>query len=413
MFYRSERGSRLGHTAISTLRHRDFRLLWLGQLVSMIGDQMQSVAIGWHVFILTDSTLHVGMVGLARALPLMALSFAGGTMADLVSRKRVMLGANGVMMMATMVLVISTATGTVTPWVIYLVSLVSGATIAFESPARQAIVPNLVPRAELANALTLNSILRHTANVAGPGIGGVVVGFLGLSTAYGINAASFLAVIGALLLMGPVSGSRRESSGRWDAVLGGLRYARSEPLVLRPMLLDFVVTCLRSYRPLLPVFARDILVVGPEGLGLLHSASAAGALMGGVLLGAVGPLKRAVTFMLLAYAAEGVFVMGFGISPSFALSLLVLCGYGMADVVSEVLRSTIVQLNTPDDVRGRVSALGSMFEQGGPQLGQLQMGATASIVGPIPAAVIGGMATVLAVAGFALWLPVGRQRRTS
>ena len=388
--------------ALATLRHRDFRLLWFGQLISTIGDQMQAVGIAWHIFILTDSTLHVGLVGLARVIPFMLLSFIGGAFADMVSRKRLILVTHVLLMAATGVLVLTTATGTVTPAIMYAVSVVSGAASAFDNPARQAIIPNLVPRSELANAMTMNTVLRQTATVLGPGIGGLVIGLFGLAPTYAVNALSFLAVILALLMMSEVPAPKRGAAKGWDTVLGGLRYVRGEPLVLAPLLLDFIVTCLRSYRSVLPVFARDILAVGPQGLGWLHSASSAGALAGALMLGVTGEIKHKIAVMLLAYASEGLFLIGFGLSSVFSFSLLMLFGFGIGDVVSEVLRMTIVQLQTPDNLRGRVTALSSMFTQGGPQLGQVQMGAVAEVAGPVAATLIGGSAVVLAVGGFAL-----------
>ena len=387
--------------ALATLRHRDFRLLWLGQLVSTIGDQMQSVAIAWQVFVLTDSSLHVGLIGLSRVVPFLLLSFVGGAVADIVSRKRLILSTQSTLMASTVALVFATATGRVTPGFIYAISVISGAASAFDGPARQSILPNLVPRAELANAMTLQTILRQTATIAGPGIGGVVIGLFGLTATYAINAATFLAVILALILMSVIPAPKRGTVKGWDTVLGGLRYVRSEPLVLGPLLLDFVVTCLRSYRSLLPVFARDILAVGPQGLGLLHSAGSVGALAAAFIMGAIGEVKHKFAVMILAYASQGIFLIGFGLSSTFYISLLMLAGYGVGNVVSEVMRNTIVQLKTPDHLRGRVSALGSMFTSGGPQLGQVQMGAVASLIGPIGATMIGGIAVVLGCAAFA------------
>ncbi len=387
--------------ALATLRHRDFRLLWFGQLISTIGDQMQSVAIAWQIFVLTDSSLHVGLVGLSRVVPFLLLSFIGGAVADIVSRKKLILVTQSILMASTIALVFATAAGTVTPGFIYAISVISGAASAFDGPARQSILPNLVPRNELANAMTLHTILRQTATIIGPGIGGVVIGLFGLAATYAINVGSFLAVILALILMSVVPAPKRGSVKGWDTVLGGLRYVRGAPLVLTPLLLDFVVTCLRSYRSVLPVFARDILAVGPQGLGLLHSAGSVGALGAAVAMGAIGDIKHKIPVMILGYASQGVFLAGFGLSSNFALSLLMLASYGVGNVVSEVMRNTIVQLKTPDNLRGRVSALSSMFTSGGPQLGQVQMGAVASLLGPIGATIVGGIGVILACAGFA------------
>ncbi len=363
---------------------------------------MQTVAIGWQIFILTDSTLQVGLVGLARVIPFLLLSFIGGAIADRVSRKKLILATQSVLMLPTLALAIGTATGTVTPGFIYVVSVISGAATAFDAPARQSILPNLVPRNELANALTLNSINRQTATIVGPGLGGLIIGYLGLAPAYTINVATFLAVILALLLMSAVPAPKGGVRGTWDAVLGGFHFVRKEPLVLLPITVDFVVTLMRSYRVLLPVFVRDVLGLGPEALGLLHSAGAVGAFAGAAVLGVIGDIRHKIVVMLLAFGAQGVFLIGFALSPTLPIALLMLTGYGVGNVVSEVMRVTVVQLSTPDNLRGRVTALAAMFTRGGPELGQVNLGALTALLGPIAAAILGGGGVVLACAGFAL-----------
>jgi MFS family permease len=272
---------------------------------------------------------------------------------------------------------------------------------AFDAPARQALIPNLVPRDELGSALTLNTMLRQMATIFGPGFGGLVVGFAGVSAAYAINGLTFVAVIVALLAMRPVTVTIvRSARSRLDQVLGGLRFARSEPIVLSLLCLDFLVTVLGSTRALMPEFARDVLAVGPEGLGLLYAAPAAGAVVGALVLGAIGANWRNTWIVLVVSAFFGVCVLGFGLSVAFPVALLFLFGSGLADVVGEVMRATIVQLRTPDDVRGRVTALSVMFTTGGPQLGQLQSGAIAGLAGPGGAAIVGGSAVIAIALAF-------------
>jgi MFS family permease len=387
--------------ALTVLRHRDFRLLWVGQLISTTGQQMQTVALAWHLFELTDSTFQVGLIALFGIVPFLFLSFVGGAVADRVDRKRVILVTQSATMMTTLVLVAATMSGNATAALIYGIAFVTGATRAFDAPARQALIPNLVPREELASALTLNTMLRQMATIFGPGAGGLIIGLAGVSAAYTINAATFLAVIGALLLMGPVPAATSRVAGRGlDLVLGGLRFARGEPIVLSLLSLDFLVTVLGSTRALIPAFAVDVLEVGPEGAGLLYAAPAAGAVAGAMILGAMGTTWRSAWIVLAVSAAFGLCILGFGLSVFFPLSLLFLFGSGLADVIGEVMRATIVQLRTPDEVRGRVTSLSVMFTTGGPQLGQLQSGAIASAVGPAGAAVVGGAAVVLVVAAF-------------
>jgi len=253
---RTEQPAKRQH-ALTVLRHRDFRLLWCGQLVSTTGQQMQTVALAWHVLELTDSTFQVGLIAFFGIVPFLVLSLLGGAIADRLDRKKIILASQSATMLTTIVLVAATAAGFATPALIYAIAFVSGATRAFDAPARQALIPNLVPASELAGALTLNTMLRQMATIFGPGIGGVVIGLAGLSAAYAINAATFLAVIGALLLMGPVPGARQVSARGADLVLGGLRFARNEPVVLSLLSLDFLVTVLGSTRALLPALGRS------------------------------------------------------------------------------------------------------------------------------------------------------------
>lgn len=389
-----------GRHALRTLRHRDFRLLWIGLLLSTVGDQMQLVAIMWHVYVLTDSPLYVGLIGLARFIPIVTLSLVAGAAADLVDRKRILLISQGAQMGLAALLTLATAGGLESVWLILVVTLLVGVASSFDSPARQAMIVNLVPPSELSNAITLHSLLRQTANIVGPAVGGLAIASVGLAATYGLNAASFVAVIVAVMLMKPLAVRASEGMRSWSAVLGGLQFARSEPLILSILLLNFLVTVFGKIQGLLPVFARDILLVGPEGLGLLHAASAAGAVVGASLLGTLGGSPRPVLWMLLGFAARGLCVIGLGLSPVFALSLLFLFGNGVADVVSEVYHNTVVMLRTPDHLRGRLAALHVLFAQGGPQLGILQLGALASVVGAVPAAMLGGVGVVLISAGF-------------
>ena len=395
--------------ALTVLRHRDFRLLWFGQLVSSSGQMMQTVALAWHVFELTDSTFQVGLLAFCNFVPFMTLSFVGGAVADQVNRKRVLLVTQTASMTATLALVTVTVADVVTAPMLFGFAVIVGATRAFDAPARQALIPNLVPREELASALTLNTMLRQIATTVGPGVGGLLIGLAGVATAYAVNAVTFVAVLVALLLMGPVPQVARAAGSRVRLMLGGLRFATSERIVLLLLSFDFLVVILGSTEALMPAFARDIMEVGPEGLGLLYAAPAVGAIVGALVLGALGTGWRHVSIVLFVGAVFGLCVLGFGLSTLFPLALLFLFVSGLVDVIGEVMRATIIQLRTPDEVRGRVTALSSIFTGGGPQLGQLYSGTIASFMGPAGAAVIGGLA-VLCVAGVFSLNPVMRRR---
>ena len=386
--------------ALTTLRHRNFRLLWFGQLTSSIGQQMQQVAIAWHLFEMTDSTLQVGLVGAFGIAPFLVLSFVGGTIADRFERRRIMMITQSITMINAFLLFTATIGGVISPGLIYTITFVSGMSRAFDGPARQSLIPNLVPREDLANALTMNTMLRQCATIVGPGVGGLVLGIFGVAAAYAVNAVLTVAIIGALFLMKDVPVPQRLRARSLEMAIGGLKYVRGEPVVLSILCLDWLVNLLGSMRVLMPVYARDVLEVGPGGLGLLYAAPAAGALTGALILGAIGMRWRHPGIILGICAGFGLFIVGFAVSTYFPLSLLMLFGTGVMDVIGEVVRTTIVQLRTPDELRGRVTSLTIIFTNGGPQLGQLQGGAIASAFGPVAAALFGGAGVLLSTAVF-------------
>jgi MFS family permease len=363
---------------------------------------MQTVTLAWHMFDLTDSTFQVGLLAFSGFVPFLVLSFVGGAVADRLERKRIILVTQTASLIATLTLVGATFGGFVSPGLLYVIAFTIGCTRAFDAPARQALIPNLVPRAELTAALTLNTMLRQLATTVGPGLGGLLIGLAGVGAAYSVNAATFLAVIAALLAMGPVAQVRGAATGRLNLVLGGLRFVRHERIVLSLLALDFAVVVLGSTEALMPEFARDILEVGPEGLGLLYAAPAVGAIVGALILGAVGAGWRNIGIVLVASACFGLFILGFGLTTAFPVALLLLFASGFVDVIGEVMRATIIQLRTPDEVRGRATALSSIFTGGGPQVGQLHSGVIAGLTGAAGAAVIGGAAVLLVVSAFAL-----------
>jgi MFS family permease len=363
---------------------------------------MQTIALAWHVFELTDSTFQVGLLAFSNFLPYLFLSFVGGAIADQMNRRHVLLVTQAAGMAVALSLVAVTVAGVVTAPMLFVFAVLVGMTRAFDGPARQALIPNLVPREELASALTLNTMLRQIATTVGPGVGGLLIGVAGVGTAYAVNAVSFVAVFSALLAMRPVAQVFGTAGDRLHQMLGGVRFAMTERIILLLLAFDFLVVILGSTEALMPAFARDILEVGPEGLGLLYGAPAVGAIIGALILGALGTGWRHVGIVLLVGACFGMCVTGFGLTTSFALALAFLFVSGLVDVIGEVMRATIIQLRTPDEVRGRVTAMSSVFTGGGPQLGQLYSGTVASFLGPDGAAVAGGCLVLLVTATFAL-----------
>ena len=377
--------------ATVALRHHDFRLLWAGEFISTMGTYMQTVAIGWQLYLLTGSALQLGALGLFRAIPTIAFALVGGAFADSRDRRRVLLVTQALMGGFSAILALATATGNASVALIYVITLLTATASVFDDPARAALIPNLVPRRHLAQALTLNILARNIAAVVGPAAGGVAIATIGLSATYWLDAASFAAVIGALLAMRLRPKTPVVVGSGIQTVIEGLRFVRHNPVILSLMVLDFLATLFASALLLMPIFADEILGVGESGLGLLYSASAAGAVAGGLVLSALPVAHRPGRMVIGAVAIYGASIVVFGLAPSFPIALAALAASGVADTVSMTFRHTIRQLATPDALRGRVAAVHSVFAGGGPELGNFQIGITARFIGIQPAVVLGGL----------------------
>ncbi len=398
------------------LQHRDFRLLWLGQLVSFAGSQMQTITLNWHIYALTNSAVALGLIGLVRVAPIIVFSLVGGVFADARDRRRVLLVTQTLLMLVAAALGLVTLVGWVTAPMIYMLAALAAAVGAFDSPARQALVPNLVPKEHLQNALSLNILMSQAASIAGPALAGFVIDYLGIAPVYWINAASFLAVLVALVFIrapAQVNTGANAPKITLGALTEGLHFVWTSPLIASTMLLDFFATFFSSASALLPIFARDILHVGATGLGLLGSADAVGALIAGSVLAAVGNLKRQGVVLLVAIGCYGIATVLYGASQWFLLSLLFLGLVGASDMVSTILRNTIRQLATPDHLRGRMTSVNMMFFMGGPQLGELEAGVLAALVGAPLSVISGGVATLLFVALTAWAVPQLRNYKST
>ncbi len=381
------------------LQHRDFRLLWIGQLLSNSGTQMQIVTINWHIYILTGSALALGLIGLVRVVPIIVFALAGGLFADARDRRHVLLATQSAMMLFAALLAWVTVSGRVNAPIIYLLAALTAAVGAFDAPARQALVPNLVPREQLTNALSLNNIMWQVAAIVGPALAGFIIASLGVGAVYWINAASFLAVLVALLLMRtPAQQNIGMARVTISALTEGIQFVQQSEVIFATMLLDFFATFFSSATALLPIFARDILRVGPEGLGILYAGESVGAVIAGAGLSFAGEIKRQGAVLLIAVAVYGVATALYGASQWFALSFLFLVLLGFGDTISTILRSTIRQITTPDHLRGRMTSVNMIFFQGGPQLGELEAGLVAAAFGAPFSVISGGVATVVLVA---------------
>jgi MFS family permease len=412
------------------LQHRNFRLLWVGLLVSFSGSYMQSAAILWHVSLLVPDdrrALALGMVGLVRVVPIIVFSLISGVAADALDRRKLMLLTQTTMALLAAVLFVVTYRGLSAVWPIYLLAAASSAAGAFDLPARQSLVPNLVPREHLPNAISLNTSMVQVASVLGPAVGGVVIAEAGVAWAYAFNAVSYLVVIAALLLMrvedrraphGPaedVSGPpRRRGDFSVAAALEGLRFVFRSPLIRSTMLLDFFATFFSSATALLPIFAQDVLHVGARGYGWLYSAPAVGAVVASaVMVRAVDLIERRGIVLVGSIAIYGLATVAFGLSQWFWLTFWCLAATGAADTVSAVFRNLIRQLETPDGLRGRMTGVNMMFFIGGPQLGELEAGLLAQWAGPVVSVVSGGIGCLVATAWVVAVTPGLRAYRRS
>jgi len=375
----------------AALRHKRYLYLWLGLLISNAGSQMQISALFWHIRILTGQPqpLALGGIGLARILPVLIFSFLGGPVADTLNRRRILFVTQSAMTLVAMVLAFLTFTGHITIWYIYLLTAVQATAVAFDGPARQAMIPNIVPVEDLQSAFSMSSIAVNAGSIIGPALTGIVIVALGQGYTYFFNAVSFLAVIIALVIIGPVLQDSKKSGIHLKAAIDGVRFIISKPIILSSMLMDFVATFFASANTMMPIVAKDILKVGEIGYGWLSSAQAIGSVAAGVVVSQVQNLRKQGLVFLIAVVIFGATTVLFGATSAFAIAMLALILMGAADAVSTIIRNTIRQLNTPDHIRGRMTAINQIFFQGGPQLGEVESGIVASLFG-VPAAIISG-----------------------
>ena len=412
------------------LKHRDFRRLAITQLLSLVGSQMQNVAIDWHVWVLTRSPLALGLVGLVRVVPIVALSLVGGLVADRHDRRRVMLATQSAMTLVALALGVVTLVGRDTVGLVYALTACTSAAGAFDNPARQSLVPRLVPARDLPGGLAILLSVFQLAGIGGPALTGLILAgsahaspaaagghahTAGLALVYFLNAASFVGVLVALATL-RVSGRVERAEGAphehpIESLREGLRFVFTTPILVWTMTLDFFATFFAGSMSLLPIFADRILLAGPAGYGWLRAAPGIGALLGSVWTSVVGLPRRQGRVFLGAVAAYGAVTIVFGLSRSFALTFAALALVGLTDTISTVVRQTVRQLVTPDALRGRMTGVNMIFFMGGPQLGELEAGFVASLfvsaaAGASFAVVSGGVGTIL-VAAFVAWRAKG------
>ncbi len=380
--------------------HRAFVRLWIARVVGALGTQMLMLAVGWQMYDLTGSAWDLGLVGLLQFLPALLLTLVAGHVADRVHRGRIVAACMGLQALVAISLLLATHEGWVSRGWLLGISLVLGTARAFQMPAQQALTPLLVPAALLPRAMALSSGGMQAATIGGPAVGGAIF-MAGASAVYATGVLLFGASVALLsgLRYDHVPPPREPVT--WGSVLAGVHFIWEKKTILGAVSLDLFAVLLGGATALLPMFAKDILHTGPEGLGLLRAAPAVRALLVSIVL-TRWPLQRKVgRSLLLAVGVYGLCMVVFGASTHFGLSLAALAISGGADMVSVVVRQTLVQLETPNEMRGRVSAVNSVFIGASNQLGEFESGATAAVLGPVGSVLLGGIGTLLVAA---LWL---------
>ena len=388
-------------------RHRSFRLLWFGQLVSNAGTQMRLVALPYQIYVLTGSPFDVGLLGLFQAIPLISLPLIGGVIADRADRRRVLIATQTGLAASSLALAIVTQVGFTELWILYALTAVSASLSAIDQPARGSLVPTLVERSELPAAIALNQMLFQTAAVVGPAVGGVVIAVYSVAAAYWIDAISFAAAIAAAVAITAPRQALALPQSVVESLVEGVMYVRRNRLLLSEMVIDLLAMFFGSARALMPFYAEQVFKVGAQGLGLLFAAPGVGALIAVLTSGWVSRVRRPGVAVIVAVCAWGIAIAAFGLMTEglFALALVLVALAEAADVVSAIFRSAILQGVVRDDLRGRLTAIHGVFVIGGPNLGQVRAGAVAALVSPQFAVVSGGLACVLSAFAVAIWAP--------
>jgi MFS family permease len=404
----------LRHDPYAALRIPNFRWFVASLMAMTVATQIQAVVVAWQIYELTHDPLSLGLIGLAEAVPFIGVALFAGHVADRVNRLRISLVALGALFLCSVTLLGFTLrpgiiwVGRI--WPIYLVIFLSGIARSFLQPARSALGAELVPRALYPNAVTWRSSTWQLAEVLGPAIGGLVYGFGSATAAYGADAGIMALGLFSLARMRHTPAPTSVSGEPFlQSLATGIRFVRSQPVILGALTLDLFSVLFGGAVALLPVFAAEILHVGPEGLGVLRAAPAVGAVLMSLVLAHLPPLRQAGKALLISVAVFGLSIIGFGLSRDFLLSIALLAVSGMSDTVSVVIRSTLLQVLTPDYLLGRVSSVNAIFIGSSNEIGAFESGTAARLVGTVPSVVLGGIATLVIVAVTAAKVPRLRQ----
>jgi MFS family permease len=396
------------------LKHRDYRSYLIGVVISQIGTHGTLVVMLYHMYELTGSTLQVGLVGAAQGIAIFLLAPIGGYFADRLNRKRLLQVSQGVSMLASLAVALVTLTGVVEPWHILLAALVSAAAAAFDRPVRRAVLPALLPPEDLVRGVALMSPVAEISKLVGPALGGLFIAVSGTGLMYSVDAASFLALILIVTFMRIPHVQPEPSAMNFvSSIREATRFVKARPLILHLLGLDLSAMIFAAYRVVLPALTVEVLEVGPAGYGLLAAAPPLGALVGGVvvyrLVALSAPAGRLIVLGTMGYGVSAILLAQ---SNSLIMALAAAAGLGVCDALCTTLRHAGVLLATPDRLMGRVGALYGMSAQGGPALGDLQMGWLSGLLGVSAALTLGGMVPILYAAAVGVWATTVRNFRT-
>jgi len=382
------------HPPLLLRHHRPFLAFWLARVCTASGFQMLTVAIGWHLYQLTGDVLDLGLVGLVEFAPRVLFMLHTGHVADRYDRRRVAALCQSAQALIALALVVGSSTGNVSRELIFILAFLLGSARSFEMPATQALLPNVVPSTLFPRAVAASASAMQAATIVAPAVGGFLYAF-GSVWVYGPTVLLYVTACLLTLSLNVRAQAPQQGRASLDSLLAGIRFIRSRPDILGAISLDLFAVLLGGATALLPVFAKDILLTGPWGLGLLRSAPAVGALLMSLWLARFAVERKVGRVMFTAVGIFGVATIAFGLSTSFWFSLAVLAVLGAADMISMVIRGAFVQLETPDEMRGRVSAVNGLFIGASNQLGEFESGLTAHWFGTVPAVVLGGVGTLV------------------
>lgn len=391
----------------SALRHRNFALFLGSRFLVQIALQIQSVAVGWQVYAITGEALDLGLIGLAQFLPFAALVLVAGQVADHHDKRWILAVCFAVDLLCALALLAFTLFGLREIWPVLAVMAVFGVARAFVMPTTQAIVMSLVPAEDFGNAVAISSSAFHVAVIGGPTVGGLLY-LAGPETAYAVVAGLIALATVSIAFVHTGFERRQREPATWHTLLEGLRFVRSRPVVLGAISLDLFAVLFGGATALLPAYANDVLHVGPTGLGILRTAPGVGAALTAVALAHAPITRRVGHWMFGGVAVFGAATIVFGLSTNFAVSLVALFLLGAGDMVSMYIRHILVQFETPDAIRGRVSAVNSVFIGASNELGEFESGASVVLLGLVPAVVFGGVATLVVTAAWMYLFPVLR-----